>query len=140
MERIDALATLERITRHWDIRLSTSQHDHWMDVLCQLADTQAGTTFARLMRQSTAPTPAQFLAAADAHRPTSNRWCEACANTGLVTDTRHPEHWPDDASRPQLASDPNECICNIATPCSCEHGKVTRAWMTRLEPAERFTK
>lgn len=135
MERIDALATLERITRHWGISLSSSQHDHWMDVLCQLGDSQAGTTFVRMMRQANAPTPAQFLAAADAHRATNNRWCDACCNTGVVTDTRHPQHWPDEQSRPKLASDPDECICNIGRPCSCENGKVVNAWMTRLQPA-----
>lgn len=132
MERIDALATLERITRHWGIHLSTSQHDHWMQILCELAGEQAGTTFVRFMRQPTAPTPAAFYAEAQAHRPATRHWCDTCGNTGLVTCHRHPDHWPDATTRPTLHSDPDQCICNIATPCTCEAGNVTRAWMAKL--------
>lgn len=138
MERIDALATLERITRHWDIRLSTTQHDHWMNCLLALDADQAGTTFARMMKQQQPPSPAQFVAAADTYRPsTHQQLCTDCANTGVITDTNHPAHWQSTMPLPQrhadLDPDPDECHCNISRPCSCQSGAIVRAWMARVD-------
>lgn len=137
MERIDALATLERITRHWDIRLSTSQHDHWMQCLTALDADQAGTTFARMMKQQQPPSPAQFVAAADTYKPaTHTHWCEDCHNTGVITDTNHPNHWPTGLMpMPQSAIDPDptQCHCNMTRPCHCQSGATVRVWMDRMQ-------
>jgi hypothetical protein len=132
MERIDALATLERITRHWAVRLSASQHDHWMETLTNLDATAAGSAFVRLMRSATLPTPAAFMAEAQQHQPSRpSDWCVRCGNTGVITCDDHPRHWHDQTTMPRLASEPDTCICNIARPCDCASGGVARAWMER---------
>lgn len=139
MERIEALALLERITRHWSQHLSMTQHDHWVSILCDLDATQAGTTFARMMRQQHAPSPAQFLAEAQQHQPAITRsWCAACGNTGVVSDDNHPHHWPGQPDTMPRIEGSSDCICNVAKPCHCNLGKQAADWFRRAD-AQRNT-
>ena len=62
--------------------------------------------------------------------------CESCSDTGLVTDTDHPRHWPgapDAMPRPRDPDGSEYCDCNVATWCrDCEHGKRARAMLQRM--------
>jgi len=52
--------------------------------------------------------------------------CDMCDNTGVITDTDHPHHWPGRNGTLPLAIDVDGkpyCICNVARPCRCDHGK-----------------
>lgn len=141
MDRMDALPILERIIRHWGARLSSGQHDHWMDTLETLDAGVAGTTYVRLQQKTDKlPSPAEFLAEYRTVAPydATHRapQCEACCNTGLVTDTDHPRHWPgppDSMPRPVGPDGDVYCDCNVATWCrGCEHGKRARAMLQRM--------
>lgn len=76
--------------------------------------------------------------------------CPKCCNTGWVTDTNHPAHWP--GKHPAPATEENGvwtqhpgdvpkvpdwygpddgCCCNVVTPCACDNGQRARQFNAR---------
>lgn len=143
MDRIDALPILERIMNHWGQRFSQGQHDHWMDTLCGVDGGIAGTAYVRLQRKSDrVPTPAEFLAECRTIQPydASNREppCLECADSGVITDTDHPRHWPGTPDTlPKVYEQDiadGRCNCNAVTWCrQCTHGQRAQQMMQRMK-------
>lgn len=141
MDRLEALPILERICAHWGQRFSQSQHDHWMDTLSALDAGAAGTTYVRLTKKADrVPTPAEFIAEyrtvhvfdASNRRPP----CAVCGDSGIVTDTDHPRHWPGDPkSMPRPTHGGQEyCNCNVANYCrQCPAGEQARETLRRID-------
>ena len=155
MEREEALALLHRITTNWGQRLATSVHDHWMNTLTDLEPGPAGTAYARLQGLPKMPSPAEFRATVStlATRDQSTGYqCTTCGydangrwtNTGLITDTDHPHHWPGRPGTmpPETVIDNGNgtitrlCNCNCVTWCpNCDAGRTMRDTLRRNHPA-----
>ncbi len=144
----DALA--EKLAHSWP-RSAVSAHS-WAEELLELDKGRAEAAVRQLVRTAEhAPAIATFLAAyrnlASTAHPEFE--CRHCANSGWVTDTNHPAHWPgkhpqpdeiDESGRtirhpgdipkiPDYYTRDDGCLCNVSRPCSCEHGKrVEQNW------------
>jgi len=122
----------------------------WADELVELNRARAEEAARKLVRTSEhAPSIAAFLGAYRnlAGTATSDFVCDDCANSGWVTDTNHPSHWPgrhpeknvlqadgthrDDPGNippiPEWYGPADGCCCNVVKPCRCDHGDRTRA-------------
>ena len=89
---------------------------------------------------------ANLLGSAD----TATEVCDHCGNTGIITDTDHPRHWPgrpgtiptpmgpvdftDDAGNAHTRIEPTgECACNVATWCrQCDQGPRARHMLQQM--------
>ena len=114
--------------------------DVWADVFADLHHGPAEAAYRRLRDTSEQPpTVATFRAAYAALIGTARGdgpECDACADTGWVTDTHHPAHWPGrPGTIPVLLTDDgpdrDPCICNVARPCRCRQGQQrAQQWRT----------
>jgi hypothetical protein len=106
-------------------RSSVSIHA-WTEQLIECERGPAEAAVRNLIRTSEhPPTIAHFWTAyRGVHKPLNGDEikCERCFDTGYVTDTNHPHHWPGQPERiPVLMTEDgaqhDECICNVVTIC-----------------------
>lgn len=129
----EARRLADRISQHWGGRLTHSQVDYWAEELGPLDEGAAGTAFARLKASAHRPTLGEFLEqyktlnVRDGSTPRPQ--CDTCSNTGLVTDTDHPRHWPGDPKTVPVEYG-GECCCQVATWCPvCDEGQRARTML-----------
>jgi hypothetical protein len=118
-----------KISQTWP--RSSVATDVWEEELADLDRPRAEAALKQMRRTvEHAPSVAAFLSAYRAQSGTAGvyEWnCPKCANTGWVTDEQHPRHWtgrPEDMPKiPPHYGPADGCLCNVVTPCGCDHGK-----------------
>ena len=129
MERHEADSIARKLATSW-ARSSIAQ-DSWADEIIDLQRGPAEEAARRLVRQAEhAPSIAQFhgiYRALLGSAPDNGPLCPDCLGSGLVTDTRHPQHWPGrPGSVPVMRNEDgtatDECICNVVRACTCKAG------------------
>ena len=105
----------------------------WAEELADLEKIRAEEACRRLIRTAEhPPTIAAFMNLYGSLAGTAQDTgplCPDCDGTGLVTDRRHPQHWPgtpDSVPRPLNTElyQPGECACNVVAACSCKVGQA----------------
>ena len=136
MTREDAERLADRIGAHWGQQFSNAVFEHWVSMLCRVEDGAAGTVYARLQSRERCPSPADFqalLRSLQTHdRGNPKAVCDRCNGDGVISDTRHPSHWPGD-SKTVPSDGSGECLCNVSVWCpQCDDGAKVKAWMGRV--------
>jgi hypothetical protein len=147
MQTWEADSIADKLCHSWP--RSSISAKAWTDELADLQRGRAEEAARQLVRSSEhAPSIAAFLSMyrnlAGSADPTFE--CPDCANSGWVTDTNHPAHWPgrhpepnklqpDGTHRDEPGNIPpipasfgpaDGCCCNVVRPCRCDHGDRAR--------------
>lgn len=129
MKEWEANSLADKLAHSWPHSSVTVKA--WEEELLELDKGRAEETARQLVRTAERPPSIATFLSAYRNLAGTSRYdfkCPKCDNTGWVTDTNHPAHWPGKQvpKVPDWYSPGDGCCCNVVTPCTCEHGTRAR--------------